>query len=91
MVVANNPHPRRYPFSMRISFEERNLLKQAALAVGCSDAEIARIGLGPLFERLRSETQRDFQSLRPETGHRLSTVELGETVAPEPPQPLNDV
>ncbi len=69
MVTVTNRNPRCYPFSMRISFEERSLLKRAALALDCSEAEVARIGLGPLFDKLRSETSGERISSFSSDGH----------------------
>ena len=50
-MVSGNP--RTYPFTIRISFEERGLLQRAARAARDSQANVARIGLEPLFESLR--------------------------------------
>ena len=46
---------RMYPFTIRISFQERLLLMAAARKRETDQAKIARLGLDPLFSRLADE------------------------------------
>lgn len=45
---------RTWPFTIRITRRERQLLAQAAAKQKLSRAEIARIGLNPLFAELQN-------------------------------------
>lgn len=54
--MVNAASPKTYPFTLRISFEERRLLQKAAQQSRRSQADIVRIGLDPVIETLRSGT-----------------------------------
>ena len=52
---SNRAESRMYPFTIRISFQERLLLIAAARKRETDQAKIARLGLDPLFSRLADE------------------------------------
>ena len=56
--TTEQTNARMWPFTIRISREERRLLMVAARRDNTSKAEIARLGLNPLFARLSNEIDR---------------------------------